>query len=257
MDEHCIIYEQPLNELIRVSLRLEYLFKRIDACLAASDIEQHTQELVGLLIDVLNLLDRPDLKSKFTKEFNRLIADFSHYHANPHISKETLDDILRQLKDLLQSLHNIQGKIAQTLRDNEFLANARQNMSSPGGDSCVDAPEFYYWLNQPTEIQLEHIQNWLNEFKIIRSAVGLLLDVVRKSAESYQLIAQEGFYCETLDAKTPCQLIQVAIPANAKLFPEISAGRHRMSIRFVIPSMTARPKQTSENVSFWLTKCAV
>src|SRR3990167_4743370 len=64
-----IIYEQPLNEIIRVCLRLELLFQQIDHRLNDISI-LGTREIVSLVINVLNILDRPDLKAKLAKELN-------------------------------------------------------------------------------------------------------------------------------------------------------------------------------------------
>lgn len=254
-----IIYEQPLNELVRVSLRLEHLFFQLNTCLSATDSDNHTQTVVRLIIDILNILDRPDLKSKFSKEFNRFIAVFSKLQTStsPDISQDKLAETLDQLKYLNSHFLNTPGKIAQLLRDTEFLLNLRQNLMSPGGDSNIDAPCYYYWLNQSADTHQKRIQQWLKTFTEIQTAVALLLNIVRNSSEPRKIIAEKGFYHESLDPQISCQLIRVALPKSAKIYPEISAGRHRMSIRFVIPDLDRRPRQTPEDVKFKLTLCII
>lgn len=251
-----IIYEQPLSELIRFSLRLENLFERLDSTLAAG-IEEHTQNIMSLIVDLLNALDRPDLKTKFGKEFNRLIETLSKLHAAPDISTEKLNDTLQQLKVLMRYFITSHGKIGQTLRDNEFLGTIRQNIIKSGGCGTSDSPAYFHWLNQPIEIRQKYIVKWLTQFQEIRHAAALLLGIVRNSSEPCKRIAENGFYHESLDTQAHCQLLRVIVPSEFNIYPEISAGKHRISIRFVVPNVDDHPTQIQKNAPFQLVKCII
>jgi cell division protein ZapD len=257
MSTKTIIYEQPLNELIRVCLRLEHLFKQLDVFLQNPNTDIQIQTIIRLTMDILNTLDRPDLKSKLSKEFNRHVTTFLRLKKNPGIDKNKLADTLKELQRLKNYFINTQGKIAQPLRTNEFLTNIRHSLLSPGGDSCIDAPGYFYWLNLPIKTRQKQICVWLSEFQEIRSAIELLLQIVRNSSEPQELIAEKGFYYETLSSKSPCQLIRVAIPKKTKLFPEISVSRYRINVRFIVPCTESHPKQTDKNIKFQLTKCVL
>ncbi len=252
-----IIYEQPLNELVRVCLRLEHLFDQIDLCLKAPNRDDYVQMLVKLIIDVLNVLNRPDIKSKLTKEFNRFITYFAMLENMPDVSLETLHETSEKLKQLLSHFLNAPGKIGQNLRNNEFIAAMRHNLMSPGGDCCFDAPAYHYWRHLPYDIHQQQVDEWLSTFDEVRSAIGLLLSIARKSSEPRKLIAEKGFYHEALDPQSSVQLIRVILERDIVLYPEISAGRHRMSVRFVIPNLVDRPSQTPENINFQLTLCMI
>ncbi len=258
MDETLTIYyEQPLRELVRVCVRLEHLFNQIDVYLATPNMASHTQTLIALITNVLNLLDRPDLKSKISKEFNNHIAKFSRLESLPQISQEKLQDTLKQLKHLAVHFLNMPGKIGQSLRDNEFLAAVRQNLLSPCGGNCIDSPAYFYWIHRAPEVREQQIHLWLKTFDEVRHAVRLLLDIIRHSAEPQQYIAEKGFYHKVLDHQIPYQLLRVALSTDDEVYPKISAGRHRMSIRFLVPSMTGHAIQTPKDISFQLTKCVV
>ena len=69
-----ITYEQPLNEVIRVCLRLEQLFQQIDHALDDHSTIS-TRHLVTLIINALHLLDRPDLKAKLAKELSHHLTN--------------------------------------------------------------------------------------------------------------------------------------------------------------------------------------
>ena len=101
-NETKIIYEQPLNELLRVSLRLEHLFHQLDNCQPEQiSTPQHSRTIIKLIIDLLNLLDRPDLKFKLSQEFNRLMSTFSRLQRAPEISHKMLNNTLERLQQLM------------------------------------------------------------------------------------------------------------------------------------------------------------
>jgi cell division protein ZapD len=50
--------------------------------------------------------------------------------------------------------------------------------------------------------------------------------------------------------------VRVLLPANAGIFPEISAGQHRVTIRFVRwRGVDSRPLQVTQDVRFELAIC--
>lgn len=252
-----IIYEQPLNELVRVCLRLEQLFLQTDSLLTSADSIHFSHLLTCHIVYILNILDRPDLKSKFSQEFQRLIEHFSRLKNSPKISKEKLNKTLTKLEALKSYFLNFSGKICSELRDNEFMSQIRLNLLSHSGGSLIDAPAYYHWLQQDPLEKQKTIQQWIQSFQKTRDATQLLLDIVRNSSEPQKVIAENGFYHQTLNTQLPCQLIRAILPKNLNLYPEISAGRHRLSIRWMILNINERSKQTEDNIPFKLTCCTV
>ena len=62
---------------------------------------------------------------------------------------------------------------------------------------------------------------------------------------------QHGF-----DRTDQASLVRVLLPASGGIFPEISAGQHRFTIRFVRwRGVDARPAQVSQDVRFQLAIC--
>jgi cell division protein ZapD len=253
-----ITYEQPLNELVRTCLRLEQLFLQIDNLLSSADSDQFAHLLTCHIIYLLNILDRPDLKSKFSQEFNRYIEHFSKLKYSPKISKEKLQKTLNQLEHLKSYFLNLSGKLGSDLRENDFMSQIRLNLLSHSGGSFIDAPAYYRWLQwEPAEKKQQTILQWMLSFQDIRSAMQLMLDIVRNSSEPQKVVADKGFYHQTLNPQLPCQLIRISLSKTLPFYPEISAGRHRLSLRFMMPSIKERSQQTEENVKFKLTCCIV
>lgn len=253
-----ITYEQPLNELVRTCLRLEQLFLQIDSLLSSPEVAQFSHLLTSHVVYLLNILDRPDLKSKFSQEFNRYIEYFSKLKNSPQISKEALHKTLNQLESLKSYFLNFNGKLGNDLRENDFMSQVRLNLLSHSGGSFIDAPAYYHWLQwESAEQKQKIIRQWLSSFQDIRSAMQLTLDIVRNSSEPQTIVAEKGFYHQTLNPQLPCQLIRVSLPKTLKLYPEVSAGKHRLSLRFMAPSVNERSQQTNESIKFKLTCCIV
>ncbi len=254
MWDNAILYEQPVNEHIRVCLRLERLFLQIDHTCQGHSIWD-SRATVSSLLEVLYLLDRPDLKTKLTKELCRHIANFGRLDQNKHIDNQKLQHLLTQLESINERLHLTQGKFAQALRQNELLNSIRQYALNPGGGCAFEIPAYHYWLHQPSEQRIQDLAAWLEKFDTIKEAVSLLLRLVRECGSPQVQTAAQGFFQVMLDPQAPCQLVQVYVPKQEAFYPEISVGRHGIFIRFLQPSFDDRPVQTKENLTFKMTYC--
>lgn len=255
MIDKTIIYEQPMNELIRVCLRLEQLFLQIDH-LYADTSSIGTRNLIIGIINTLQLLDRPDLKAKLAKELSHQMLLLARLENTPEIDQKKLNHLLKQLDELSRSLIDSSGKIGQGLRDVEMLNNLRLHLASPGGGCSFDIPVFSYWLHLPIDKRKDTIDSWLAEFNNIRLANDLVLQLVREASKKQQKTATNGFHQELLDPQVNLRMLRVAVPHDAPTYPEISVSRHFLSIRFFSPSILDRPTQYQHNVPFWLFYCA-
>lgn len=249
-----IIYEQPLNEVIRACLRLEQLFEQIDHQL--NDLsELGTRNMIVYIINTLHLLDRPDLKAKLAKELTHHLANLMRYGRNPDIDTSKFEQITSQLDQMARSLIDNSSKIGQRLRDIELLNTLRLHLASAGGGCGFDVPLYHFWLQQPESTRRETIQDWLQDFTQIKSVISLLLDLVRKNSKNEEKIAIHGFHQELLDPQSNLRMIRIAIAPTISAYPEISVGRHFLSVRFFIPDINKRPLQYTENLPFWITYC--
>ena len=254
MTDNIIIYEQPLNELIRVCLRLEQLFHQIDHQITDTSAFG-SRNVISAILNVLHLLDRPDLKAKLAKELTHQMSLLARLENTPEIDKTKLSELLKQLEELSRSFIDSNRKIGQNLREIELLSNLRLHLASPGGGCSFDIPVYYYWLQQSTEIRLATIKSWLSEFNSIRLANSLLLRLVREGSKSLPKTAQQGFYQELLDPQTNLRLVRVMISRDIPAYAEISVGRHFLGVRFFTPNIQERPTQYMHDLQFWLSHC--
>lgn len=255
MPQDVITYEQPIAELVRVCLRLEHLFNSIQFRLASQQA-QDSQYTMQLLIEIIRVLDRPDLKSKLAQEIHRYISLFRKLQSSPEIDTSTLKKKLNELEKLLDYLSRTSGKLGQNLDGHEFLTMIRLNLNTAGNGCCTDMPAYYYWLNLDHQQQNSQFQKWFEQLTPIKRIVNLLLSIIRGSCESRTVTAENGFYHEALQTSPSCQLLRISINKALHLYPEISAGKHRFTIRFL--QFTLQKQIQAENsIEFMLCCCGV
>jgi|LakMenEpi03Aug12_release.lakeMendotaPanAssembly.Ray.scaffolds.fasta_scaffold368315_1 cell division protein ZapD len=254
MQDDIITYEQPLNEHIRVCLRLEHLFEQI---LINIDNPTEWNSRIALLtiLETVNVIDRPDLKTKLTKALTQHAGTLTQLEVLPQVDGSKLRSILSELDRLIDSLYGTQGKIGQNLRNNDFLNAIRQHLYNPGGAVNFSNPALQLWLQQPSINRISDLKAWFKEFDQVRDVVNLLLELTRQSSLPLEKYADNGFYQQALDPNVACEMVRVTLPVTANLYPEISVGRHRLSVRFLEPNCheQGRSKQCDSNIKFKLT----
>jgi cell division protein ZapD len=258
MHDDVIIYEQPLNEHIRVCLRLEHLFRQVIQNIENTS-EWGSRVTITAILETLNVIDRPDLKTKLTKALTQHASTLTQLEVLPQVDSNKLRNILNELDRLIDRLYATQGKIGQNLRNNEFLNSVRQHLYNPGGAVNFSNPAFQLWLKKSGNDRTSDLSLWFKEFDQLRDVVSLLLRLTRQSSIAVEKHSDNGFYQQALDASTCCEMVRVYLPSTENIYPEISVGRHRMSIRFLEPNChdQGRAKQCEYNVKFKLTCCAI
>ncbi len=249
------IFEQPLNERIRTFLRLEHLFSQFNQHLE-HDSDWDTQSAIKSILDLMSLIGRGDIKRETIKELERQNVNLQAFVEIPDINHDRLTHLINEQKDCLQALHNMSGNIGHELLQNELLNAIRQRLSMPGGLCEFDLPVYSHWLKQPYEKRKEILQNWYSPFVNLDRAIALILQVIRDSSDPTDEIAEGGFYQRNLDASQTCLMIRVILPNDTQVFPEVSAGKHRFSIRFLqATDLAQRPEQNKTDCNFKLSCC--
>lgn len=252
-----VVYEQPLNERIRAFLRLEYLFNRSHFALQGVDMWD-SRAVLETIIDLMALMGRADLKTELIKELERQANLLETLRHKPGVDGGRLDGVLDTIRPLLTALRGSDKTPGQDLRNNELLSNVRQRISIPAGACSFDVPAYQFWLEQPAETRSADLRAWLDEFRDVREAVELSLNLVRESARATGETATKGFFQRSLDPNVSCQMVRVVLPPALECFPEISGGKHRFTIRFLTQESPAeRPVQMDTDVDFELHCCVI
>jgi cell division protein ZapD len=253
--EH-IVFELPLNDHTRICLRLEQLFYQVKHNID-SPTETGSYLALTALLKILDVTDRPDLKSKVTQALTQHFTQLNQLENSTKVNQVRLKNLLEDLNRYITCLHANRARIGDTLRTNEFLNQIRLQLGSPGGICPYKTPAYLFWLKKPSFERVKDLKGWVAELQELSSMIHLLLKLTRDSAISQKVSAEKGFYQQNLDSNLPCQLIRVLMPLQAGLYPEISAGKHRLTIRFLTPNFheTGRSTQTQANVVFELSCC--
>lgn len=250
-----LVFEHPLNERIRSFLRLEFLFNQI-VHFASSPTNWHCRDLIYALHQVLEILARSDLKSELIKELEGQSKRLESLQNTPHVDEKSLNRVLSDLNQLCSRLHALKQPFGHGLRQNEFLCNVRKRISMPGGTCDFDLPGFHLWLERPQQTRQQEIQSWLATLKDLEKGIVLTLGLLRESVIPVAEVAQTGIYMGTLQSSQSVQLLRILVPVEKEIFPEISGGKHRFSIRFMhYENFNERPTQVKEDVQFHLACC--
>lgn len=244
-----IIYEQPLNEKVRLFLRLELLVSRFRHHLASNN-QSDILSALTLLLELYNLSARIDLKSDVIKEIDRSSQSVRKVIAETGEQDATLE----QLTDHSNLLYQLRGPLGQHLRTHTFFSTLRQRASLPGGVNGFDIPLLSFWLGNDPDACIDDLKRWCEPYMQTADAAGYLLNLIRNYCDGEEHIAKAGFF--QLSLREPYQLLQIQMPDNADLYPEISAGKQRFSLRFVeLGLLGERGKQAAGNVAFQLKLC--
>lgn len=250
-----IIYEFPLNERMRVFIRLEQLFLQLDHFLVGTTAWDR-RIAIGTLLNIMTIFSRNDIKLEILKELERHSLIFNQISQNEDVDTAKLTDIMDELDEISKKLFESNGKVSLALMKCNLFQMIAQRSTIPGGTCSFDLPAFHYWLEQEEHIQAKHLARWTKPLTHLREAINLILNFIRHSSHATSEIATAGFYQSSLNSAMPYQLLRVGVDRAIPCYAEISGGKHRFTIRFMSPPEDAnRPAQTADNIPFNLTCC--
>ena len=252
-DNGAFCYEQPLNERIRTFLRLEHLIARLRHH-EADESPWGRRATLDALIDILNVMSRYDTRAEVSKELGSRYAAFEKLADRDDVDERALKQVLDELDTMGRAMQTMPPQFASyQLRDNELLNSLNNRSPIAGGDCGFDLPAFQHWLSQKNADQARDLKAWAGHIQPFEQSISMLLRLLRESTAPALHTAKKGVLVHNMDPNT--QLIRVLLD-DARVFPEISAGRHRATIRFVeIQDKKLRVRQYPSNVEFRMACC--
>lgn len=250
-----LLYEQPLNERMRTFLRLEFLYRQV-LYHAEQGSPWSSRGAIASLLDIVAILSRGDVRGDVLKELERQLFGLQRLQQTEDIDKRRLQDVVKNLQLHRGNLGAVGPKYLQELRDSEFLNSIRHRSSIPGGTCAFDLPEYTHWLRQDHDRREKDINNWIEVVRPLCDCVVALLWLVRNSKQSSRFVAVNGVYQHAMNRDSSNALIRVSLPLGCGLYPEISGGQHRFTVRLMEwGSSSSRPQQIKRDVEFELTVC--
>lgn len=249
------VYEQPLTERMRTYLRLEFLYRQLRYHLDRSS-PWDSRAALSALLDITAILTRGDVRSDVLKELERQLQLFDRLQHAPEVDKNRLSGLLRNLASHREDLLALGPQYLSALRENEFLNSVKHRSAVPGGTCEFDLPEYTHWLRLPYDKRCAAVNGWLEPLRPLCDGVAELLWLMRESGESTPAVAHNGVYQHSLSRDTTAHLLRVSVAATRQIYPEISAGAHRFTLRFMFwPNLGSRAAQVSEDLAFEIKLC--
>ena len=250
-----ICYEHPLNERIRTLLRLEDLFDKVGFFANKDDAAEHHSALVTLF-EILDVASRADMKSDLLQELERQKQALESLRKNPDVSEEALDQVLNDIQVASHGMLGMTRKIGEHLRENEWLMGIKQRVAIPGGACEFDLPSYHYWLHLDPSLRRENLNEWITPLLPIHDGFSIILRLLRNSGKILQHIAHRGMFQQMGQG---CAAHMLCLKVNERLpcFPEISANKYALTIRFVTSGSGQKTKVYENDVEFELTFCTL
>lgn len=248
-------FEQPLSERMRTFLRIEFLYEQ--ALYHAGDMTGFSaRSAIASLLEITVILGRGDVRSEVLKELERHAALLAGYARQRDVDLSRVETLLGDVERFRTELAEIGPQFMNPLKECEFLNTIKHRSSIPGGTCMFDLPDYAYWLKLPIEDRVSQFETWTQSIRPVCDAVEEVLWLTRQANEPMERVAKGGMYQHQMDRSEEPSLLRVLVAPEVGAFPEISAGKHRFTVRFVTwEGIDVRPTQVVDDVPFKLALC--
>jgi cell division protein ZapD len=250
-----IIYEYPLNERIRTWLRLEELFGKALFFIRAHDHRSHHGALLAIF-ELVEVMSRAELKSELLQELERQRNTLEGLRSHAAVDTVRLGDILTRVASSSAELHAMTRKLGQEIRDNDWLMGIKNRAGIPGGVCSFDLPSYHYWLNAAPEQRRQDLLEWLAPSLPIRTAVEVVLTLLREGGSVSHQVAAAGIFQLMLGGRN-AHMLRVGIEADLLCAPEASANKYAVNLRFTVVDKNQKPRTCDRDIPFELTFCSL
>ena len=249
-----IRYEHPLNERIRMLMRLEDLYRRAQYFAAETHAQDHHAALLALF-EITDVAARADLKTDILQELERQKQLLAPLRTNPAIETRVLEPLLAEIDKAASGLLAQAGKVGGHLRENEWLMTIKQRAAIPGGVSEFDLPAYHYWLNLPAAARQRELLGWIEPFLPIYNGLSIILRLLRDNGRASRHTAYRGVFQLMLTMSKVAQLLRLTVARDSPCVPEISANKYALNLRFIGVSGMDRGTVYDHDVEFELVFC--
>ncbi|MBZ1350383.1 cell division protein ZapD [Alcaligenaceae bacterium LF4-65] len=249
-----ILFEYPFNERIRALMRLESLLDRMIFFAKPGDARHH-QVALAALFDLLDATERTDVKSSVLQDLERQRNVLASLKDHPSVDEKTLATMLIELEKVAANLNAV-GKTGQELRANEWLSSLRGRLAVPGGGTQVDMPSFHAWQYRTEAERCSDLERWMSTLMPLHAGISMVMRLLRETGQATDAVAPKGAFQQMLAGKT-YQLLRVWVEESLGVFPEISANKYMVWIRYSAQDGEHRPHAVTHDVNFKMTLCAL
>ncbi len=240
MHNETMIFELATHFLPKMALKLESQIQSIMEAQQESHPVIH-QHALHNCTEILTIVAKPALKSRFLKEFLRVEHLLNRCHTK--IDNDLYDLLFQQIQYLSNMNHNFGQKLSEDL----FLMGVRQNLGISNqlmNDFC---PYLLFWLEADPIVRQEMIGKWIEALLPLYKTVKIYLSILRQTALYSVVKLDRGFYQQALPPTNNCHLIAVKLAKYYGAIPKINLGHFGLSIRlFNVETMRESQEEQAE-----------
>ena len=214
MHDETITFQLATHYLPKIALRLECLFLTIEQACEETHPVIHHYALKNIL-EIIKLVEKPELKSRFLKEFMRIEHALNKSHT-----------IIQ-----LQLLSHVSGGFGEAVYHDPFLQSNRLTQAGQFNDCELHSPQLLLWLEKEPSHRQNDLTGWLKHLRTLYDTVIVYLSLLRDSAEFDVIDMFNGFYQRSLPSNTSCHLILLRMDKNCGIVPKLQLGHHGLSLR--------------------------
>lgn len=219
-----ITFQLGTHYLPKIALRLECLFLTVaQACEETHPVIHHYA--LKNVIEIIKLIEKPELKSRFLKEFMRI------EHALNKSQMTLPDKLYADLFMQIQLLSQVAGRFGESIHHNAFLQSIRLAQAAHHTEFEVHSPQLLLWLENEPAQRHHDLREWLKQLQTLFDTVAVYLSLLRDTAEFDTIDMFNGFYQRPLPSKTLCHLILLRMDKNCGVVPKMQLGHHGLSVR--------------------------
>lgn len=252
-------YEMALNENMRIALRLEHLFRHFQSYLSMAELSRvDARSAVQSLLATLELIRRPDLKTKLLQSLSLQVTKLLSIKDHAQCDHLVLQQLVDNLHRCAEYIHAIPGRIGDALYHNEFLSALNLQLNAVGRGASENMPAFVCWLHSPAAKLRQDLRTWFEHCLQLPAVIEQLLMAVRLNYTEQQITCKQGFYTQQLSLGQQYQLLRLQLAQSVSVYPEVSVGKHRISMRLVTADMTTSGKaaQFDQQLDFHMMLCS-
>jgi cell division protein ZapD len=224
MQQDTITFQLATHYLPKIALRLECLFLTVEQALEEAHPVIHHYALKNI-IEITKLIEKPELKSRFLKEFMRIEHALKKSHTT--ISNKLYADLFIQV----QQLSHVAGRFGESIHQNQFLQSLRVSETLSYNDCELHSPQLLLWLESNAQKRQFDLALWLKQLNTLSNTVKVYLTLLRNTAAFDEIALLNGFYQRSLPSKTSCHLILLRMDKNSGIVPKMQLGHHGLSLR--------------------------
>ena len=222
-------FELPLNERTRRLMSIENIFLRLKNQINSCRADFSEIGCFELYFIMRGTASRADIKIEISQELEKLILKKKQLPK----TKKNLDQI-KKLMDEKRGLDKVNLPQGNFFGNDKFLQEIKTSSLSPTGIVSSDLPQLQLWLKHfSSKAKQQYFLNKIDPYLPIFKSISIYLNTLRESVKYESLdTTDNGLVNYQLDPSFRHDLVQLQIPQNLNLYPNLTSNKYTINIQF-------------------------